>query len=156
MGDRTWWTETCPKCKKETVEVYDALSSMMFSRVCKKCGWTDGLRYFEGKDNIIELCTETQARERGLIMDCPFCKETMTWWEKERLGLGFSIVWTPHLSEELENELERIEKQEQEEVSEHHILEQALANEQLDKMFIRIDGELISIKEVIKRIVEER
>lgn len=34
-------------------------------------------------------------------------------------------------------------------------LEQALANEQLDEMFIRIDGELISIKEVIKRIVEE-
>lgn len=34
-------------------------------------------------------------------------------------------------------------------------LQQALANEQLDKMFIRIDGELISIKEVIKRIVNE-
>ena len=82
MGDRTWWYEKCPKCGEE-IEVYDAPSCLQFSRECQ-CGWTDGLDYYEARDNVIELLTEKGARKKKLIFDCPKCKQKMIWWEKEK------------------------------------------------------------------------
>lgn len=49
MGDRTWWKENCPSCGLDTVEIYDAPSSLQFSRRCGGCGWTDGLSYYEAE-----------------------------------------------------------------------------------------------------------
>jgi len=87
MGDRTMWNEKCPKCGgMNTVEVYDAPSSLIWSKHCWKCRWTDGLGYYEAPDNEVVLCTEKQARKKKLIMKCPKCKQTMTWWEKMAYG----------------------------------------------------------------------
>ena len=64
MGDRYSWWEDCPKCKKKgVVECYDAPSCMQFSRVCRKCGWTDGLDYYETGTNEITLMTEADYRK---------------------------------------------------------------------------------------------
>ena len=63
MGDRSWWEEECPKCKEKTVVVYDAPSCLQFSRVCEKCGWTDGLDYYETGRNEISLMTKKQYKE---------------------------------------------------------------------------------------------
>ena len=68
MGDRTWWYEDCPKCKiKESVEVYDAPSCLQFLRKCDKCGWSDGLTYYETSPSTIELLTKEEAKKRKLI-----------------------------------------------------------------------------------------
>ena len=81
MGDRYTWYEKCPKCDKE-MEYYDAPSSLMYIGKCDHCDYHDPLGYYEAPDNVIELCTEEQAREKGLIKNCPLCKENMTWWEE--------------------------------------------------------------------------
>lgn len=65
MGDRTWWDETCPECGA-TIEVYDAPSSLQWSKVCENCHWTDGLDYYETGKNEISLLTKEQAKEKGL------------------------------------------------------------------------------------------
>jgi hypothetical protein len=65
MGDRTWWFEDCPKCnKKNAVEVYDAPSSLIFSRQCGECNWTDGLDYYE-KGDTLYLLSKEEAKEKG-------------------------------------------------------------------------------------------
>ena len=83
MGDRTTTYSPCPKCGKE-METYDAPSCLMWSSNCGHCGYDDGLDYYEAPNNIIELCTKEQAKQKGLIMDCPKCKEMMTYWENDR------------------------------------------------------------------------
>jgi hypothetical protein len=106
MGDKTIWYEDCPQCQgKGTVEVVDASSSLIFSRRCEKCGWTDGLGYYDsptGDDRFSELilCTEEKALELGLIMRCPVCKEMMTWWENRTGGCCRSCECNRHYSEE--------------------------------------------------------
>lgn len=86
MGDRSIWYEDCPKCNgKDTVEVADDSSSLIFYRKCNKCGWTDGLGYYEGKNDDIILCTKEEAIKLGLIYLCG-CGEYKTWWEKEVYG----------------------------------------------------------------------
>ena len=68
MGDRYTWYEDCPTCGgKDTVEVYDAPSSYIFSRRCDKCNWTDGLNYYETEPDVIELMTEEEAEKKGLV-----------------------------------------------------------------------------------------
>jgi len=67
MGNRTWWSEDCPKCKAiNCVQVYDEPTCLQFSRVCKDCGWTDGLEYYETDPNTIELLTKEEAIKRNL------------------------------------------------------------------------------------------
>jgi hypothetical protein len=68
MGDRYFWDENCPKCKKKnSVECYDAPSCYQFSRRCRECNWTDGLEYYETSPHTIELLTEKQAKEKGVF-----------------------------------------------------------------------------------------
>lgn len=87
MGDRYFWDEDCPKCNtKQSVECYDAPTCLQFYKHCDKCNWKDDREYFEAPNNTIELITEKEAREKGLIMECPVCKGTMTWWDKENYG----------------------------------------------------------------------
>jgi hypothetical protein len=70
MGDRTFWSEDCPRCKREdSVEVYDAPSCMQFSRVCEVCNWTDDLDYYETGKNTIELLTKEEVVKRNLIKE---------------------------------------------------------------------------------------
>jgi hypothetical protein len=54
MGDRTWWTEECPKCHKNSLEVYDAPSCMQHSERCP-CGYDAKTYYYERKDGVIIL-----------------------------------------------------------------------------------------------------
>lgn len=86
MGDRTTTYSPCPKCGKE-METYDAPSCLMWSEHCDHCGYDDGLNYYEAPNNMLYLITEEQAIKDGLIMDCPLCGDTMTWWEKERYSM---------------------------------------------------------------------
>lgn len=85
MGDRYSWNENCIQCMgKNTVECYDAPTCLQWYRECNECGWKDDRDYYEAPNNIIELITEKEAREKGLIMDCPNkCGYDMTWWDKE-------------------------------------------------------------------------
>lgn len=39
MGDKTWWYEGCPHCKKHTLECYEHISSNIKSEVCDECGY---------------------------------------------------------------------------------------------------------------------
>jgi hypothetical protein len=55
MGDREWWTEECPKCHKNSLEVYDASSCMLHSERCSKCGYDAHTYYHVRKDGVIEL-----------------------------------------------------------------------------------------------------
>ena len=68
------------------MEYYDAPSSLMYIGHCDSCDYRDPLGYYEAPDNVIELCTNEQAIEKGLIMDCPKCKKQMTYWEKDEYG----------------------------------------------------------------------
>lgn len=64
MGDRSWWNENCIQCGgTDTVEVFDAPSSLMWSKKCEKCGWDDGRRYFEIGEREISLMTEDGLKE---------------------------------------------------------------------------------------------
>ena len=91
MGDQISWTEDCEQCGGEqTVDCYDASSSLLWSRHCEKCGWNDPRGYYESDANNIELITEKEARARGIIMDCPECKKSMTWWERDNYGICIS------------------------------------------------------------------
>ena len=83
MGDRTWWVEKCPKCGAD-IEVYDAPSCLQWCCHCTKCGYDDGLNYYEAPENCIVLCTREKAVKKGLIMNCPICKKDMTWWERDK------------------------------------------------------------------------
>jgi len=85
MGDHITSFVACPKCGKET-EQHDASSSLLWSWNCESCGWNDPKDYYEGRDNVLELITKEEAIAKGLIFDCPDCKERMTWWEKEDFG----------------------------------------------------------------------
>jgi hypothetical protein len=81
MEDRTYSYSPCPKCGKE-METYNAPSCLMWSSRCNSCGYDDGLDYYEAPNNVIELIKKEDAIKKGLIMECPICKEIMTWWEK--------------------------------------------------------------------------
>lgn len=77
MGDRTLWIEKCPNCG-EDMECYDAPTCLLWVRCCEKCKWSDDRRYYESKDvtgsYIIQLLTSEDARDKGLLVDCPRCK----------------------------------------------------------------------------------
>ena len=83
MGDRITTYPPCPKCGKKS-EQYSAYSCLQWSWHCEHCGWKDDRDYYETDENTIGLMTEKEARERKVIFDCPVCKETMTWWEKDK------------------------------------------------------------------------
>lgn len=85
MGDRTTSFVPCPKCGKET-DQYDAPSSLMWCWSCESCGWSDPRDYYEAPENVIELITKEEAIAKGLIMECPDCKERMSWWERDSYG----------------------------------------------------------------------
>lgn len=87
MGDRTWCYLPCPQCGAET-EQFDAPSSLIWAWNCDACGWSDKRSYFEVDDHpmTIELMTDEEARERGILMDCPECKGLMVIFEKKYWG----------------------------------------------------------------------
>lgn len=66
MGDRITTYLPCPKCGKES-EQYDQSSALTWVWICDNCGWKDDRDYYETEPNTIELLTEKQALERGLI-----------------------------------------------------------------------------------------
>lgn len=49
MGDRYITIKKCPKCGSD-YEVYDAPSSNMYCATCDKCGYDEGLSYYEFKN----------------------------------------------------------------------------------------------------------
>ena len=66
MGDRIMWYEKCPNCGEE-IDCMDASSSMIWSVHCDKCGYDDGLDYYDTEPNTIELLSKDEAKKRGFI-----------------------------------------------------------------------------------------
>lgn len=66
MGDRYYSYLDCPKCGSE-YELYDAPSSLSYSGVCGKCGWSESREYYKTDEHTIELMTpeEYQSWEKG-------------------------------------------------------------------------------------------
>ena len=62
MGDYTITHTTCPVCGADIEEV-DQPSSMLWSCHCDKCGYDDGLDYYETGRNEISLMTKKQYKE---------------------------------------------------------------------------------------------
>jgi len=85
VGDRTESTLPCPKCSKPSSQ-YDAPSCLQWCWSCDSCGWSDPRDYYEAPGNVIELITKEEAILKGLIFDCPGCKERMSWWERDSYG----------------------------------------------------------------------
>lgn len=84
----------CPSCKAQ-IEIYDAPSSLIWGCTCYKCGWNDGLSYFEDKKGIIYKISEKEAREKGIIENCPGCSNYMTLYEKERWNQCYECEFRP-------------------------------------------------------------
>jgi len=80
MGDKTQWIDTCPDCGENTLECYDAPSSVMWVRTCK-CGYIDKRDYYEDNKNNIYLCTEEEAIQKKLLVKCPLCKQYCNCWQ---------------------------------------------------------------------------
>ncbi len=89
MGTRLKWIDTCPECGKDTLECYDAPSSMLWVRSCNKCNYVDKRNYYESSDEIY-LCTEEQAIEQGLLLKCPLCGKYCNCWQIEKYKVCFS------------------------------------------------------------------
>ena len=105
MGDRISWTEDCEHCGGEqTVDCYEASSSLLWSKHCEKCGWDDPRGYYETDRDTIELITEKEARARGIIMDCPKCGKSMTLWEDNNHGICISCEQDAKRKENTETE----------------------------------------------------
>ncbi len=76
MGDRYMWREKCPKCGTEdSLDCYDAPSSLMFSRNCDHCDYKDPRNYYEKNEFEVVLCTEEEARQNGALIICKNCGE---------------------------------------------------------------------------------
>jgi hypothetical protein len=70
MGTTTWWNENCIKCgNKDTVEVQDTPSSLIWVKQCTNCGWNDGKDYYEVSNNTIERLTKEELE--GLMRKDP-------------------------------------------------------------------------------------
>lgn len=66
MGDRYYSYLDCPKCGSE-YELYDAPSSLLYSGVCGRCGWSEPREYYETDEHTLELMTpeEYQSWEKN-------------------------------------------------------------------------------------------
>jgi Zn ribbon nucleic-acid-binding protein len=54
MGDRIWWFEFCPKCKKHTLECYEHDSAELREDSCDNCGYLQKYEYIK-RDGVIHV-----------------------------------------------------------------------------------------------------
>ena len=86
MGDYIWQTIKCPKCGR-VIEMCDQTSSLLHSCHCDKCGYDDGLDWYDNGYNEIYLLTKKQAIAKKLLIKCPKCKRYCACYEVKEYGM---------------------------------------------------------------------